>query len=97
MSDNLYFNHEQLSIVRIGDENNIFFLDDYFMGSNHFGGFYNTDEQEYSFNISIYLQDLISNTYNNNGLYIVPIGSAINANRTLLSPKVDIEIIYTKI
>jgi len=96
-SNDLYPPHTQLSAVRIGDDDNIFFLDDYFLGTSHFGGIYNDDEKKYSFNISLYLQDLLSGDHANNGLYIIPVGSAVNANRTLFSPRVDIEIVYTKI
>ena len=96
-SNDLYPPHTQLSAVRIGDDDNIFFLDDYFLGTSHFGGIYNDDEKKYSFNISLYLQDLLSGDYANNGLYIIPVGSAVNANRTLFSPRVDMEIVYTKI
>ena len=78
-------------------DDNIFFLDDYFLGTSHFGGIYNDDEKKYSFNISLYLQDLLSGDHANNGLYIIPVGSAVNANRTLFSPRVDMEIVYTKI
>ena len=95
--ESLYPPHTQISLVRIGENDNIYFLDDYFRGTNYFGGTYNESDKTYSFNVSIYLQDLLSGKYLNQGLYVLPIGSSVNSNRTLFSPKVDLQIVYTEI
>ena len=51
---------EQLTLVYKNDDNLYEFLTDYKVSSTHFGGSYNEDDQTYTFNIPLYLQDIIS-------------------------------------
>ena len=75
----------------------IFFLTDYIIeGEEHFGGFLGNGE--YTFNITRYFHQLLTNPSFTNKLYLVASGGAVNANRTVLKKeKVKFNIIYTDI
>ena len=87
--------HEKLYLVRENNEGNVVFLTDFTIeGDEHFGGKLN--DKIYSFNISRYFFQLISNPEYTNKLYLLSSGSAANANRTILdNSKISINVIYS--
>ena len=86
--------HTGLSLVRMDGEGTKHFLTDFFEGADHFGG--TLEDGKYVFNISKYLQELLEGTLEEKELYLVPVGAAVNANRTLLGENVTLNIIYTE-
>lgn len=89
-----YSAHTALSLVRMDAEGKKHFLADFFEGGEHFGGA--LEGSKYVFNISKYLQELVAGTIEEKDLYLVPVGAAVNANRTLLDENVKLNIIYTE-
>tara|TARA_B100001109_G_C18831495_1_gene459783 strand:- start:179 stop:1402 length:1224 start_codon:yes stop_codon:yes gene_type:complete len=86
--------HPSLSLVRMDSTGTTYFLTDILEGQAHFGGV--LEDNQYVFNISKYMLDLINGTYNDSTLVLVSAGEAVNANRTEISQEVDINIIYTE-
>jgi len=76
---------------------------DYFEGTNYFGGSYNSSTKEYTFNISRYIQQVLSGQKNNNGIYLLVANGAVQANRLVLGGgnssdfKMKLNITYTKL
>ena len=89
-----YAAHNSLSLVRVDSTGNKLFLTDFFEGGEHFGG--EIENNQYTFNISKYLSQLISEELFIEDLYLMPIGASVNANRTLLTGEVELNITYTK-
>jgi hypothetical protein len=89
--------HEKLYLVRETNEGGIVFLTDFTIeGDEHFGGDLNNNI--YSFNITRYFVQLLTNDQYTNKLYILPVLGSANANRTILDKsKISISIIYTEI
>ena len=89
--------HEKLYLVRETNEGKIVFLTDFTIeGDEHFGGDLNNNI--YSFNITRYFVQLLTNDQYTNKLYVLPVLGAANANRTILDKsKISINIIYTEI
>ena len=69
------------------------FIRDFFEGAQHFGG--TLENHQYVFNISKYLSQLMSDELPVEELYLTPIGASVNANRTLLTEEVELNITYT--
>lgn len=86
--------HPSLSLVRMDSTGTTYFLADILEGQAHFGGV--LEDNQYKFNISKYMLDLINGTYTDSTLVLVSAGEAVNANRTEISQEVDINIIYTE-
>ncbi|MBL6658466.1 MAG: DUF4270 family protein [Flavobacteriales bacterium] len=86
--------HPSLSLVRMDSTGTTYFLSDILEGQAHFGGV--LENNQYVFNISKYMLDLINGTYTDSTLVLVSAGEAVNANRTEISQDVDINIIYTE-
>ncbi len=86
--------HPSLSLVRMDSTGTTYFLSDILEGQTHFGGV--LENNQYVFNISKYMLDLINGTYTDSTLVLVSAGEAVNANRTEISQDVDINIIYTE-
>ena len=86
--------HPSLSLVRMDSTGTTYFLADILEGQAHFGGV--LEDNQYVFNISKYMLDLINGTYTDSTLVLVSAGEAVNANRTEISQEVDINIIYTE-
>ena len=86
--------HPSLSLVRMDSTGTTYFLADILEGQAHFGG--TLEDNQYVFNISKYMLDLINGTYTDSTLVLVSAGEAVNANRTEISQEVDINIIYTE-
>ena len=95
--NNDYPPHEKLYLLRENNEGKIVFLTDFTIeGEEHFGGEF--DNNTYSFNITRYFVQLLTNDQYTNKLYLVPVLGSANANRTILNKsKISINIIYTEI
>ena len=95
--NNDYPPHEKLYLLRENNEGKIVFLTDFTIeGEGHFGGEF--DNNIYSFNITRYFVQLLTNDQYTNKLYLVPVLGSANANRTILDKsKISINIIYTEI
>ena len=86
--------HNSLSLVRMDSIGSKLFLTDFFEGGEHFGG--DLENNQYTFNISKYLSQLINEELFIEDLYLMPIGASVNANRTLLTGEVELIITYTE-
>ena len=95
--NNDYPSHEKLYLLRENNEGKIVFLTDFTIeGEGHFGGEF--DNNTYSFNITRYFVQLLTNDQYTNKLYLLPVLGSANANRTILDKsKISINIIYTEI
>ena len=95
--NNDYPPHEKLYLLRENNEGKIVFLTDFTIeGEGHFGGEF--DDNIYSFNITRYFVQLLTNDQYTNKLYLLPVLGSANANRTILDKsKISINIIYTEI
>ena len=95
--DGSYDAHEKVYLVREKEDGKIVFLTDFTIeGDAHFGG--GLDGTTYSFNITRYFVQLLTNDEYTDILYLLASGGAANANRTILdNSKVSINIIYTEI
>jgi len=95
--NNDYPPHEKLYLLRENNDGKIVFLTDFTIeGEGHFGGEF--DNNTYSFNITRYFVQLLTNDQYTNKLYLVPVLGSANANRTILNKsKISINIIYTEI
>lgn len=93
---------ENMVLAGINSSGSPTFLIDYFEGANYFGGTLDNNTKTYRFNISRHLQDLIQNNKEDYGLYLLPSGSAVNANRSIInsfkhpSNKIKLNITYSK-
>lgn len=58
-----------------------YYLPDFLMGTDFFGGGYNTHKKEYRFRITQYIQNIIMGKSENYPLHLVVKGAAIRANR----------------
>ncbi|MDD3280481.1 MAG: DUF4270 domain-containing protein [Bacteroidales bacterium] len=58
-----------------------YYLPDFLIGSDYFGGTYNTNKQEYRFRITQYVQNLIMGDTEDYPLHLVVKGAATKANR----------------
>tara|TARA_E500000331_G_C17268245_1_gene717981 strand:- start:1673 stop:2932 length:1260 start_codon:yes stop_codon:yes gene_type:complete len=90
-----YAPHNRMYLVRVDEDGKDYFLTDYIIeGEGHFGGF--LENGKYTFNITRYFHQLLTNSSFTNKLYLVSSGGAVNANRTILpKEKVKFNIIYT--
>ena len=90
-----YAPHNRMYLVRVDQDGKDYFLTDYIIeGEGHFGGF--LENGKYTFIITRYFHQLITNPSFTNKLYLVSSGGAVNANRTILpKEKVKFNIIYT--
>ena len=88
--------HQNLSLVRVDSTGKKYFLSDFFEGAEHFGGVKDLIKGQYVFNVSKHLQEMILGSIEEKDIYLVPIGGAVNANRTILTEEVGLDIIYTE-
>ena len=86
--------HPSLSLVRKDSTGKKFFIEDFAEGQNHYGG--NLENDEYVFNISKYILNLLNEEFTSTTLVLVPSGEAINANQTEIKQEVELNIIYTE-
>lgn len=93
--------HANLQLANIDSEGNTTFLIDFFEGSAHYGGTFDTTKQQYIFNITRHVQFLLTKQAEgenyNFGMYLMGSGKAVNANRTILkgNKNVTFRISYT--
>ena len=90
-----YEAHQKLVLVRVNEEGDNVFLSDFTIeGEAHFGG--NLENDKYEFNITRYFSELLQNdSYKE--LYLLPAGAAVNANRTILSKDIKLQIYYSEL
>lgn len=62
-----------------------YYLPDYLMGDDYFGGAYNANKKEYRFRITQYIQNLITGDTEDYPLHLVVKGAATKANRMVLN------------
>ena len=95
-SQSEYAAHDKLFLVRVNEEGNNVFLTDYTIeGETHFGG--RLDNDKYEFNITRYFYQLLNNDAYTNDLYLLPVGAAINANRTIINNDIKLTIHYSEL
>ena len=97
----------QLVVVKANEDGSYGILPDQLVGTNYFGGYYDSKTDQVWFRISEYVQDLIlaGPDAENNGLYIYTYAGAYNAKRWIFhgpnSPideyKMKLELIYSRI
>jgi len=94
----------KLVLFGINDDGTDYVLPDYAEGSNYFGGTYNSTTHEYRFNIGRYIQQVLIGKLKNNGLHLLPLSGAINANRVVIGGggsgslyQMKLNIAYTKL
>lgn len=85
LSDTLtYPAPNQISIVGINSEGKSVFLTDYAEGAGFYGGVYKQANNQYVFNITHTVQEMLLGTSNLYGLRIIIAGEAVLANRLIL-------------
>jgi hypothetical protein len=73
-----------LQITGINEDGGPVFLVDFFEGSDYFGGTYDSENQQYVFNIARHLQSILNNPEEPDyGLYISNSGNAVNGRRAV--------------
>lgn len=93
----------KLALSAIDDNGRPSFLTDQSEGDTYFGGTYDANNFVYKFNISRYIQQVLSGSKKDNGLYLMVSGSAIRANRLVLKGgkrsvgKICLRIVATKL
>jgi hypothetical protein len=89
----------RLILVEKGDDGQYTAIPDFDLGDNYFNGNYNPSNNSYRFNLALYLQEIIAGKRLQKGLYLIPVASAIGANRVVLkgSNFIKLNVTYTKI
>lgn len=93
----------KMAIVGIDENGESVFVIDYAEGEDHVGGSLDETTNEYTFNITRHVHDLVYNNTANFGLYLVSSGSSISANRSVITSamhptdKMKLEITYSKL
>lgn len=88
--------HEKIYLARKKEDGEIVLLKDFNEGDEYFGG--KLDGTIYSFNITRYFVQLLTNNEYTDVLYLLSSGGSANANRTILDKnKTSVTIIYTDI
>ena len=91
-----YAAHDKLFLVRVNEQGNNVFLNDYTIeGEAHFGG--RLEDNKFEFNITRYFYQLLNNSSYTNDLYLLPAGAAVNANRTILNKDIKLTIHYSEL
>lgn len=102
---NQYGAHNKLTLAAARADGSNAIIIDQLEGEAYFGGNFSTTSKEYRFNITRHMQRLINGQVPEDfGLFILPSGGAINANRTVLygsdkeHPKhIKLILTYTKL
>ena len=88
--------HDKLFLVRINQEGDEIFLNDFLVeGETYFGG--RLENGKYEFNITSYFCQLLNNSLYTNDLRLLPAGAAVNANRTILNKNIKLQIYYSEL
>ena len=97
---------EKLFIVPVtstGTNGDLLSWPDFGEGASYYGGSYDAAAKEYRFNISHYIQGIISGTVTDYGLYLTVSGSAVNASRLVIGGgnnaayEMQLRLTYTKL
>ena len=73
-----------LQITGINEDGGPVFLVDFFEGSDYFGGTYDSENQQYVFNIARHIQSILNAPEETDyGLYISNSGNAVNGRRAV--------------
>lgn len=93
-SQSEYEAHEKLVLVRVNQDGDNIFLSDFTIeGELYFGGMLENDQ--YEFNITRYIYQLLNNESYTNNLYLLPAGAVVNANRTILNKDMQLKIYFS--
>ncbi len=88
--------HDKLVLVRVDENGNNVFLSDFVLeGDQYFGGY--LDQDKYEFNITRYFYQLLTNSSYSSKLRLLPVGAAVNANRTIIDNEVKLKINYSEL
>ena len=97
-SQNVYYPaHDQLFLSRVKEDGTyLSTFQTYDIGVNVFvSGL--EESNKYDFNITQYFVELLNNPSYTNELYLLSVGAAINANRTILNKDIRLEIYYSEL
>ena len=83
-ADSIFSPHPKLVATIANDSLGPVIMPDYFEGATYFGGDYDKANKVYKFNIARYVQQVLSGTKNNDGLYIIANARPTSANRVQL-------------
>lgn len=89
---------DQMYLFGVSEKSDsLIYIDDFTDGIKY-GGVYDVAKQEYRFNVTRYVQQVISGSYEDRGLYLQGSGSAIKANRVIIkgNENILINLTYTK-
>lgn len=93
---------QNTSLTGIDQSGTAIFLADNFEGSDYFGGSLDESNFTYTFNIARHIQQLLNSEEEDYGLYLIPNGSAVSANRSIInsakhpSSPLKLKITYSK-
>jgi len=95
----IYGLQSRLILVEKDEDGKYIAIPDFNLGDNYFNGNYNAVNHTYSFNLALYVQEILAGKRSQKGLYLVPTASAIGANRVVLkgSNYMKFNVTYTKI
>lgn len=74
-----------LALLNINADGTTALLQDYYEGSNYYGGVYSSSQQAYTFRISEYVQQVVSGKLTSQGLYLSIVGASFNAQRWVIA------------
>jgi hypothetical protein len=100
-SDELFPEARQLLLYRLNAEGRLEFLSDMFLGEAYYGGIYSEADQQYKFNITRHLQQLLDGKISDHGMVLRVYGSAEGAERAVIKgpgradDSMRLEIVYT--
>ncbi len=92
-----------ISLVGINDEGNNIILTDYLEGTTYFGGSYLPNTNQYVFNITHTIQEILLGTSKISGLRLIVSGDAVLANRAIIqgtdvgADRMRLKIYYTDV
>lgn len=92
-----------ISLVGINDEGNNIILTDYLEGTTYFGGSYLPNTNQYVFNITHTIQEILLGTSKISGLRLIVSGEAVLANRAIIqgtdvgADRMRLKIYYTDV
>lgn len=106
-ADPLYGTPFQLALYTVQEDGSFGYLPDLFEGDEYFGGFYHSSSNSYTFRITRYVQDLISNPTKVdygiglfvNNPWVFPERFIFNGNKPVsdTASRFKLEILYTKL
>ncbi len=101
----IYSKPPQLKMYRYNEDGTLLIMVDDILGGDYFGGEYNAVDNDYSFRITRYIQQLMLHDYKDYGLQLIITGIYDNAYRTIITGpdpefinenrKLKLEISYT--